>query len=199
MENLPARIPKSAVFDLNKIFIPIDAPDDSYIELSIRIDDKDVSLRDLGAFLELVHRIYGRLSEKGLKSYAHKEHGHLKVQEMRRGSWELILQEAIASGYSHALILAYLAVKYLPSAIESLANSYNQVEQGRLAKQQRKRIRVEMEQDEAISKLSKKRRYQIADLVDYLHEKEKERLHRAVRFARQRLLSVSIKIRSKDE
>jgi len=199
MDNLPARIPRSAVVDLMDVFIPMNASEGAYIELSIRIDDRDIALRDMSAFLELVDRTYGRLSEKGLQSYARKEHGHLKVQELRKGSWELILQEAISSGYSHALILAYLAVKYLPSAIESLANSYNQVEQGRLARQQRKRIRAEMEQDEVISKLSKTRRYQIADLVDYLHEKEKDRLHRAVRFARQRLLSVGIRIRENDE
>lgn len=199
MDQLPANVPRSAITEMYGAFVPENEPEDSIIEVSLRLADEDLELRDLGAFLELVDRIYGRLSENGLQSYARREYGHLQVQEIRRGSWELILREVIASGYSHALILAYLAVKFLPKTIESLATSYNQVEQGRLAKQQRKRIRTEMEQDEQLAKLPKERRNQLATLVEALHEKEKERIHRATRFANRRLKGVNIRIRKRDE
>ena len=198
MNHLPANVPRSAIAEMYGAFVPEDEAEDSNIEVSLRIADEALELRDLGAFVELVDRIYGRFSENGLQSYARREYGHLKVQEIRRGSWELILQEAIASGYSHALILVYMAVKFLPKTIESLA-TYNQVEQGRLAKQQRKRIRAEMEQDEHLAKLPKERRKQLAALVEVLHEKEKERLHRAARFARRHLKGVNIHIRKRDE
>lgn len=199
MNQLPANVPRSAIREMCGAFIPEDEPSDSFIEVSLRLADEGLELRDLSAFLELVDRIYGRLSEKGLQSYARREYGHLQVQEIRRGSWELILHEVIASGYSHALILVYLAVKFLPKTIESIATSYNQIEQGRLARQQRKRIRAEMEQDAQLVKLSKERRNQLATLVEALHEKENERLYRATRFARRRLKGVSIQIRKRDE
>ena len=179
-------------------FVPEDEPTDSFIEVTLRLAEEDLELRDLGGFLELVDRIYGRMSENGLQSYARRKNGHLQVQEIRRGSWELILQEVVASGYSHALILVYLAVKFLPINIESIAASYNQIEQGRLARQQRKRMLAEMAQDEQLSKLSKERKKQLATLVEALHEKEKERLHRATRFVHRRLKCVSILIRKCD-
>ena len=199
MDNLPANIPKTALIELREAFIPSETPDNSYLELSIRIADEDLAVRDLSAFLDFIDGIYGRLAKEGFQSYARREHGHLKVERIQKGSWELLLREAITSSYSHALILILLAIKYLPPAINSLASAYNQVEQGRLARQSRKRIRAEMEQDEKISRLPKSRRLQLAELIEYLHEKEKDRLHRVIRFTQQKLLDIKVRIKSKDE
>lgn len=199
MKNLPVKTPDSALKDLSSAYIPADTPDDSIIELSIRIADEDLTIRDLSAFLELIDSIYGRLSETGLQSYARREEGHLKINKLQKGSWELLLQEVITSGYSYTLIVILLAVKYLPPAVQSLATAYNEVEQGLLARQNRKRIKAEMERDENLSSLSKDRRAQLSELVEYLHEKEKNRLHRAIRFTQKRLLSINIRVKRKDE
>ncbi len=199
MKNLPIKTPDSALKDLRDLYIPVDTPEGAYLELSIRIADEDLTIRDLSAFLDFIERIYGRLSEKGLPSYARKEHGHLKINKLQKGSWELLLQEVINSGYSHALIIIVLAVKYLPPAAQSIASTYNQVEQGLLARENRKRIKVEMEQDEHLASLSKERQNQLSELVEYLHEKEKEKLHRAIRFTQERLLSINVKVKSRDK
>lgn len=197
MKNLPVKTPDSALKDLRAIYIPTNTPEDSYLELSIRIADEDLTIRDLSAFLDLIDRVYGRLSEKGLPSYARKELGHLKINKLQKGSWELLLQEVITSGYS--LIVILLAVKYLPPAIQSLATAYNEVEQGRLAGTERKRIKKEMEKDENLSALSNDRKNQLSELVEYLHDKEKKRLHRAIRFTQKRLLSIDVRVKPKDE
>jgi hypothetical protein len=199
MDNLPAKIPKTALVDLREVFIPTETPDNSYLELSIRIADENLVVRDLSAFLDFIDGVYGRLAKEGFQSYARRERGHLKVERIQKGSWELLLREVITSSYSHALIIILLAVKYLPPAINSLASSYNQVEQGRLARQNRKRIRAEMEQDERISRLPKSRRLQLAGLIEYLHEKEKYRLHKVIRFTHLRMLEIKVRIRSKGE
>ena len=86
----------------------------------------------------------------------------------------------------------------MPSVVQSLATSYNQVEQGLLARVNRKCIKVEMEQDENLAQLSKKRLNHLSELVENLHEKEKEKLHRAIRF-KKRLLSINVTVKSKDE
>lgn len=195
MKNLPIKTPDSALKDLRDAYIPSDTPEGSYIELSIRIADEDLTIRDLSAFLDLIDSIYGRLSEKGLPSYARSEHGHLKINKLQKGSWELLLQEVITSGYSHALIVILLAVKYLPPAVQTIATAYNQVEQGLLARANRKRIKVEMEQDEHLLSLSKERRSQLSELVEYLHKKEKDKLHRAIRFTQKRLLSIDVRVK----
>ena len=199
MKNLPVKTPDSALWDLREAFVPIDAPEDSYFELTIRIADEDLTIRDLSAFLEFIDRIFGRLSEKGLPSYARRETGHLKISKLQKGSWELLLQEVLTSGYSYSLLVILLAVKYLPPAIQSIATAYNQVEQGRLARAERNRIRAEMEKDESLMSLSKERKNQLSELVDYLYEKEKERLNRAIRFTQTRLLSIEVKVKRKDE
>ncbi len=199
MKNLPVKTPESALKDLRAAYIPTGTPGDSIIELSIRIADEDLTIRDLSAFLDLIDRIYGRLSEAGLQSYARREHGHLKINKLQKGSWELLLQEAITSGYSYSLLVILLAVKYLPPAVQSLATAYNQVEQGLLARANRKRIKAEMGRDENLSSLSNDRRNQLSNLVEYLHEKEKKRLHRAIRFTQKRLLSINVRVKGKDE
>lgn len=196
MKQLPIKIPASALQDLRAAFVPADTPAGSYLELSIRIADEDLTIRDLSAFLELIDRIYGRLSEKGLPSYARREIGHLKINKLQKGSWELLLQEVLTSEYSYSLLVILLAVKYLPPAIQSIATAYNQVEQGRLARAERKRIRTEMEKDEALLSLSEERRNQLSELVDYLHGKEKERLHRAIRFTQKRLLAINVGVKN---
>lgn len=199
MGNLPANVSKVALVELREAFIPSETPDSSYLELSIRISDEDLAVRDLSAFLDFIDGVYGRLAREGFQSYARREYGHLKIERIQKGSWELLLREAITSSYSYALIVVLLAVKYLPPAINSLANAYNQVEQGRLARQSRKRIRVEMEQDEKISRLSKSRRLQLAELIGHLHEKEKYRLPKVIRFTQRRLLGMKFRIRRKEE
>jgi hypothetical protein len=87
----------------------------------------------------------------------------------------------------------------LPPAIQSIATTYNQIEQGRLARANRKRIKAEMEQDEHLAGLSKVRRNQLTQLVDFLHKKEKDRLHRAIRFTQKRLLSIKVRVKKNDE
>lgn len=198
MKNLPVKTPDSALVELRDVFIPVDTPRDSYLELSIRISDEDLTIRDLSAFLDFVDRIYGRLSEKGLPSYARREYGHLKISKLQKGSWELLLQEVVTSGYSHALIIIFLAVKYLPPAIHSLASAYNELEQGLLARENRKRIRAQMKQDAELSKLSNARQSQLSELVEYLHEKEKKKLTRAIRFVQHRLIDIKVGIKRDD-
>ena len=113
MDNLPAKIPKTALVDLREVFIPTETPDNSYLELSIRIADENLVVRDLSAFLDFIDGVYGRLAKEGFQSYARREHGHLKVERIRKGSWELLLQEAITSSYSHAVVSQRLGLDYL--------------------------------------------------------------------------------------
>ncbi|HOY70358.1 MAG TPA: hypothetical protein PL131_06645 [Methylotenera sp.] len=198
MKNLPITTPDVALTELKNIFIPENTPKDSFFELSIRITDQDLTIRDLSAFLDFIDRIYGRLSEKGLRSYANSEHGHLRISELRKGSWELLLEEAITSGYSHALVIILIAVKYLPPAVESFANAYSQIEQGRLASANRRRITKEMKQDNQLAVLGQARINQLSMLLEYLYQKEDEKLYRTIRFVKTRLIDINIRVKRKN-
>ena len=198
MKNLPIKTPDVALIDLRNLFIPENTPRNSCLELSIKISDQDLTVRDLSAFLDFIDRIYGRLSEKGIRSYANSEYGHLKISEMKKGSWELLLEEVITNGYAHILAIILIAVKYLPPAVESFANAYNQIEQGRLASENRKRIRKEMERDNQLAALGKARLNQLSLLIEYLYQKEEEKLYRTIRFVKTRLIDINVRIKHKD-
>ncbi len=56
-----------------------------------------------------------------------------------------------------------------------------------------------MDQDKNLVSLSKERRGQLSELVEYLHEKEKDKLHRGIRFTQKRLLSINIRVKDRDD
>ena len=92
MENLPARVPHTLFPDLISSFVPPDIPPDAVLELVITVDDHNIPTREFAEYLELIDRLYGRLSREGLMSYAHRESGRLRIAEIRRGSVEIIFQ-----------------------------------------------------------------------------------------------------------
>ena len=93
------------------------------------------------------------------------------------------------------MLIIWLVLKYLPQAFQTIASAYNEYEQGRLARENRKRIKMEMEEDEKLRKLSPKRRRDLIALIDVLYSKEAKRLPRASRFARKALLGVDVRVR----
>jgi hypothetical protein len=163
----------------------------------ICISDTDLSMRDLAAFIEFVDHVYGRLSPDGLRSYSRREYGeHLKATEIHAGSWELVFN-AILANFPHPemLALTWLAIKYLPPATHELSSAYREYEEGRLARQNRKRIRAEMETDEQLANVSAKQRRQLASVVEEIHHAESRSMPRVTRFARLSLKGVILRVR----
>lgn len=196
MEDLPIQKPRNALEELWHLIIPMNIPEDSVIELVIRIAPENISIRDLSAFLELVDHIHGRLSPEGFRSYARREFGHLKISRVQEGSWELILETTLSYvKQSEILLIIWLVLKYLPQAFQTIASAYNEYEQGRLAKENRRRIKMEMEEDEKLRNLSPNRRRDLISLIEVLYSKEAKKLPRASRFARKALLGVDIRVR----
>ena len=195
MDNLPIKKPKKALAEVWSSLIPDDAEEGTVIELSIRITDQNIPVRDLSAFLEFVDQIYGRLSQEGLPSYSRRQHNKLEIAHIRKGSWELILEGAISRYHQQAelLVIIWLAVKYLPIAVKTGLSAYNDYEQARLAREKRKQIRNSMEVDEIISNLPTNRKKEITKLLHAIYEKEDRKLNRVSRFIRTHLIDVVIR------
>ncbi len=188
--------PRNALEELRYLIIPPDLPDDSVVELVIKISNKNISIRDLSAFLEFIDHIHGRLTPEGLRSYARREYGHLEISRIKEGSWELILETTLSYlKQSEILLIIWLAIKYLPQAAQTFASAYNDYEQGRLARVNRKRIRMQMEGDEKLMSLDPKRRRDLITLIDILYTKEAGKLTRVNRFARKGLMDINISVR----
>lgn len=195
MDNLPIKKPKKALAEVWSSLIPDDAEEGTVIELSIRITDQNIPVRDLSAFLEFIDQIYGRLSQEGLPSYSRRQHNKLEIAHIRKGSWELILEGAISRHHQQAelLVIIWLAVKYLPIAVKTGLSAYNDYEQARLARAKRKQIRNSIEVDEIISNLPTNRKKEITKLLHAIYEKEDRKLNRVSRFIRTHLIDVVIR------
>jgi len=199
MEEVPVKKPQVAIAELRQMIIGKDVPQDARLELIVTLSSEDITIRELTAFLEFTDRIYGRLSPNGIRSYALRKYGHLRIKQIEQGSWKLILDTAITAVRElDKYLVLWLVIQFLPNAIHNVAEAYNQYEQGRLARENRKRIRHEMELDNRLINLAPDRRKGLAAFIDFLYEKESSRLPRAIRFTSSRLKEVIIKVRKKE-
>ena len=198
IEDLPVAKPRNALEELRKLMIPSDTPEDSLIELVISISNDNIIIRDLSAFLELIDHIHGRLTSEGLRSYARREHGHLRISRVQHGSWQFIIETTLSYiKQTEVILIIWLVLKYLPQAVQTIASAYNEYQQGRLARESRKRIRIEMEEHDKLRNLPPSRKRQLAAIIDMLYAREAEKLPRAIRFSRKALLDVDVRIRNK--
>jgi hypothetical protein len=198
MEQLPA--PKSSIA-LNlaaESIIPeiANANSNSKLVFVVRIDSEDIVARDFAAFLELIDHIYGRSLKINFDSYARRNYGHFKFKESSVGSWEMIAEQALGlAGNASPIVILWLVLKYLPEAVSSFASSYNQIEQGRLAKANRQKIRKAMEQSPELTNLPSNRRAELARLVEEVVHKEENLLPRVKRFMKSNFLGVKAYIK----
>lgn len=194
MDNLPIKKPNAALAAVWNTLLTEDVEEGTEIELVIRISDKSLPVRDLSAFLGFIDGIYGRLSKEGIRSYSSRKHHHLEITQVRQGSWELVLEGVISKHHQHAelLVIIWLAVKYLPPAVQSIASSYREYEEGRLAREQRRKIRHGIESDELMKEIPVTRKKELTALLNSVYEKEKKVLHRVSRFIDGRLIDVFI-------
>lgn len=207
MSLLPTKVPQVALYDFTELVVPSTTPEGSVVELRIKISDRGLSVREFGAYLSVVDRVYGRLSDIGLKKYSHTPRRQLQITEIRKGSIEVVISQAI-SQFTNATPIAilWLFLKYLPNAVKSFsevtkntADAYKSYEEGRLARENRKKLREDIKKDEALAKLDSNRVNQIATLLDDLQAKEQGRLAAPIRFAQNDVESVELVVVRKEE
>jgi hypothetical protein len=199
MEKTSIKRPITALKELRKNILPTDIPYDAKIELVLNISADDITIRDLNAFLELIDHVYGRLSPKGFRSYSLRKYRQLKISRIEQGSLQLVIETVVSFARElDIIIILWLSLKYLPQASQGFATAYNQYEQGRLARETRKRIRNEMEVDDKLRNLTTEQRRDLAMLIDHLFKRDSKKLPRAIRFATSKLNKVYLRIRKKN-
>lgn len=215
MEKLPARVPRSLFPELVNAFIPPDTSPDAILELVITIEEWDIPVRELAAYLELIDRVYGKLSPEGLRSYAHKNRGRLEIAEIHKSDLEIIFRFVYGHTNTASIIVILLFLKSLPSmfnitaeGIKRLAEAYKSYEEGRQVRDDRMRQAMMENNRQAIEtmkaedrfataarQLDKKRRSQLARLLNSLIMEEEENLPAPIRFARRQVKAVILRIR----
>jgi len=209
--DLPARVPHTLLPDLVRAFVPPDTPNDAKLELVITIEDGNIPVKEFADYLALVDRLYGRMSRNGLMSYAHREWGRLQIAEIRKGSLETAFQFALEN--ADKAIVTYLFLKGLPNLIKVSAEAYktyeegrllaeerehkkiiNRLEESRMVRENRKRIREEIQQESALAQIEDARKGQLTTLLIELFLEENPRLSAPIRFARRQIRGVLLRL-----
>ena len=192
MENLSLMLPKHTLVELRSIFVPEDTPIDSLIELKIMIDDKDINVRELGTYLTFIDKINGRLSAEGIYSYSHKRNKQLKIAEVRNGSIELIVAEQISQLDANKLIIIFLVIKYIPTAIRELSSAYRNYEDARLIRAKRRIIKQELKEDYRFQHVSEKDLNQTVKIIEFFTNAYKQYIPSVLRFTKASVKKISI-------
>ena len=200
MDVQDAPFPRSALEDVEDLLIPSGVPDEGMLELVIILEDRDLSVRGFSELLGFVDRTYGRVSPRGIRSYAKREDDHVRISEVRGGSYELII-ETLASNADAvtSLLVISLLVKYLPGALESLAASFRDYEEARFTREKRKQLRKQIEEDEKLKSLDKNKQNQLVKYLDYLYERDRKHLKNVGKFSKRSVIDVLIRIANKGE
>lgn len=176
--------------------------DDEYngYNLIITISSENISIRELGSFLFIIDRFYGRLVDPNFKSYALTERSHLKISSITSGSAVITINDILQYIDREKTIWLLLLIQFCGSALKAgsealvkVAKSYNEYEQGRLTRYIRKSLREDLAQDEVLKNLDEKSRNKLAELLEKRYSAEKKYLTSASKFARKKLKSVELK------
>ena len=192
--------PKTVLEEVEDLLFPSGVPDEGMFELVIILEDRDLSVRGFSELLGFVDRTYGRLSPRGIRSYAKREDEQVRISEVRGGSYELII-ETLASNTDAvtSLLVISLLVKYLPGALESLAASFRDYEEARFTREKRKQLRKQIEEDEKLKSLDKNKQNQLVKYLDYLYERDRKHLKNVGKFSKRSVIDVLIRIANKGE
>ena len=172
------------------------------VDLIISLENTNVSLRDFSAFLLLIDHFFGRTYRKGFLSYSLTEDVHLRAAEIRSGSIEIIIEQIIKYLPVSQAIYFYLLIKYLPSALKSLSESFLNTsdalytfEKTRLVRRMRKDLRKELKDDEILESLSDEEIKKLAAELQKKYELERKHLFKGARFANEKMKFVKVQKR----
>lgn len=200
MDVQEAPFPESALEEVENLLFPFGVPAEGILELVIVLEDHNLRVRGFSELLGFVDRTYGRLSPRGIRSYARREDEQVRISEVRSGSYELIIEtlanntEAVTS-----LVMISLLIKYLPGALESLAASYRDYEEAKFTREKRKQLRKQIEEDEKLQSLDRNKQNQLVRYLDYLYERDRKHLKNVGEFSKRSVIDVLIRIANKVE
>lgn len=164
------------------------------------------SLRDLGSYLLLADRMYGRLRTGGLRRYAQLGGEQLHVAwETDGGRLALDLREPVDAAHGWRMALLWVALELLPEVVgdevavpwaaarRRMAESGERDEpQVTLFAGEHQDLRARAAERPALAALSKQARHALVEAVQDLYAEDSELLPASIRFARERVAEVRL-------
>ncbi len=196
-ETKPVRLPRNAIQAIQDVIFPSGISSDQRLQLLIGIEPKNAPLREIGAYLSLVDRLYGRLDPAGLLSYSHTHERYLRISTVRPGSTNIIISVAVE--WAPRLTLLFIVLKCLPGFLRGFTGAYRDIQESRLARERRRQLRAKFEHDPDLSRVPERYSLQIVETVDHILTVESPGLSGPQRFSEQFVKSVRISLHSGNE
>ncbi len=185
--------------ELQRLYLS-DLEENTEFDLIITIDSDNISFRELGSFLLIVDRFYGRLTSSKFNSYALSEKKHLQISSITSGSTILTINDILKLMGNTNAVMLLLLIQFLGSALKAggaglvkIAEAYNKYEKGRLTRYIRKSLKEDVAQNDLLKNLNDKDRKKLTTLLEKKYTAEKKFLVGAAKFARKKLKRVEIK------
>jgi len=177
------------------------------LELIISIEQTKLNIKELSRYLELIYRIDGFLSELTLFEYSHRPQAQIEIDEIRFGSWELVIKELFNSSGAERLVLLGLSLRYLPKIMNGFMDvalkyiDYQDKREDYLEKKERRKfrksIRDAISEDAELNSIDKQTKEKIVDFLDELYIKNSNHLPAASRFASKSVKETKLRKKSK--
>ena len=200
MDDYLLHTPKRLISNVVDLFLPKKVTGKERLELIIRLQGENISLRQLAAYMNFIDKAYGRLTPKGISYYSRSSKYELKVTEIRHGSLEIVIANLLSDPEAiKSIVVVGLLLKYMPGIIKSALSAYRDYEEGRLARIQRQQIKEQIEKDSDLKKLKKGQINQLSKFFDLMYGKDIRNLPRAHKFSKETVIEVKIKIEKPKE
>lgn len=174
--------------------------------LVLRVRDERVRVREMGAYLALIDRLYGRLRPGGLRSYAQIGSEQLRLRRIATGDSALLeIEEDAEWARPWRIALLYLALKLLPGIVEgsgSWAEAFRGLQDGAgsdpvqvgLFSAADGSLRGRLGEEPALAGARRPFLEAVALLLEDFYAAEGDLLPAALRFARASVLGVSLRL-----
>lgn len=208
---LPAKRNNSILlrsFDLLLIEKP---SDEEVLDIVIKLDTQNMYARELGAFFSCLDHFYGRLDDRGFLSYSMTKRKQLVINEIRVGSWEVVIENILERYSVESIAKFFLLIKYLPSIVKGTTEGLKNIsdiyvnyyvalekrEHLKDVRKARKSIRENIETDDQLKHLEKKDINRLAEVLEKAYRKDEKLVSQASPFAADKLKEIKIIKRKK--
>jgi hypothetical protein len=148
--------------------------------------------------MRLIDRAYGRLISRDLRAYAFEKDMQLHAECFRTGSLEILISQIISQlPNATPLLVLFIILKLLPPGVEKLSTAYNNLQQGLLARANRKILRSRMSLNKKLMNLPANIQKKIIALIDDIVRDEPTIGKESQEFASSHLLDVTIRVRKR--
>lgn len=209
IERYLKHLPAISNLKLAKLLFDKESNDDDTIELIITINNEDVNFKELSSYFDLIYRLDGHLSEIGYLKYVHNPNAQIKIDDVRIGSWEIVIERLLKSIEADKLVIIYIALKYLPNVIQAVVDNVHKYYQvldlredfleKKEKREKRKIIRELINHDSEFTNLEKKQKEKLIAILEELYDKSNAKTVPASRLAQKSIKGIKLKLKKKND